>query len=207
MCSGPCVRMGRVRSGSLAADLHGDAHLAGIQGAGRVGFSGYLGVGQVSKNRAVASGSWLRRCRWSNWNGPMGNRLAESRPRSTPVLARVPVLAREPCLRAGRSLRTVGRDRVKDRIAGQPCRAGGWIDRMSGNSTPLLSVRGVTVRFGGVVALDDVYVRRHARADRRADRSQWGGQDDVVQLPQPALRAQRRGNPVRGPVGAVGAAA
>ena len=27
---------------------------------------------------------------------------------------------------------------------------------MSGDSTPLLSVRGVTLRFGGVVALDDV---------------------------------------------------
>jgi branched-chain amino acid transport system ATP-binding protein len=38
----------------------------------------------------------------------------------------------------------------------RPCRAGGWIDTMSGNLTPLLSVRGVTVRFGGVVALDDV---------------------------------------------------
>ena len=51
--------------------------------------------------------------------------------------------------------------------------------------TALLSVRDVTVRFGGIVALDGVSFDIEHRADRGPDRSQRRGQDHPLQLPEP----------------------
>ena len=48
---------------------------------------------------------------------------------------------------------------------------------------PLLSVRDVALRFGGIVALDGVSFDVVAGPDRRADRPERRRQDDAVQLP------------------------
>jgi len=67
----------------------------------------------------------------------------------------------------------------------------------SSSGSPLLSVRDVSVRFGGNRGARWRDVRRLPRPDRRLDRSQRCRQDDAVQLPQPTLHAQRRRHPVR----------
>jgi len=64
----------------------------------------------------------------------------------------------------------------------------------------LLSVEGVTVRFGGVTALNRRRAFRcGAGPDLRPHRAERGRQDDAVQLHLPPLSAERRRDPVRGP--------
>ena len=62
----------------------------------------------------------------------------------------------------------------------------------SPSSTPLLAVRDVTMRFGGIVALDSVSFEMRSRADRRPHRPERGRQDDAVQLREPPLHSRRR---------------
>ena len=54
----------------------------------------------------------------------------------------------------------------------------------------MLSVRDVSVRFGGIVALDGVSFDVRAGPDRRADRPQRRRQDHALQLPVAALHAR-----------------
>ena len=57
----------------------------------------------------------------------------------------------------------------------------------------LLEIEELVVRFGGVTALDEPSFERRAGLDLRPDRPQRRGQDDAVQLRQPALRARVAG--------------
>ena len=59
---------------------------------------------------------------------------------------------------------------------------------MSGRDT-VLRVEHLTMRFGGLVAVDDLSVCGRARRDHGADRPQWGRQDDRVQLHHRLLQA------------------
>ena len=56
-------------------------------------------------------------------------------------------------------------------------------------SVPLLEVRDVVVRFGGIVALDGVSFGLQRGRDSGPDRPQRRRQDHALQLPQPALHA------------------
>ena len=60
-------------------------------------------------------------------------------------------------------------------------------------SEPILRIRDVSVRFGGIVALDRRVVRCRCRGDLRPDRPEWRRQNDAVQLPEPSLRPDRKG--------------
>ena len=61
----------------------------------------------------------------------------------------------------------------------------------AGQAQALLSVRDVSVRFGGIVALDGVSFDVHPGPDRRPDRPQWRRQDHALQLPVAALHPER----------------
>jgi branched-chain amino acid transport system ATP-binding protein len=70
---------------------------------------------------------------------------------------------------------------------------------MAGDSSPLLRVQGVSVRFGGIVALDGVSFDV-ARGDICApDRPQRRRQDHAVQLHEPPVPVPGRRHPVRRP--------
>ena len=71
---------------------------------------------------------------------------------------------------------------------------------MPPSSTPILAVRDVTVRFGGIVALDGVSFDVERGTDRRAHRAQRRRQDDPLQLPEPALHAGPRRHRLPRPV-------
>ena len=47
---------------------------------------------------------------------------------------------------------------------------------------PLLAVQGLTIRFGGVTALEDVSFEVAPRRDLRLDRPERRRQDDALQL-------------------------
>ena len=70
----------------------------------------------------------------------------------------------------------------------------------SSGGSALLSVRGVSVRFGGIVALDDVSFDVAPRRHLRPDRPQRRRQDHAVQLHEPAVPVPGRRHPARGPV-------
>ena len=55
----------------------------------------------------------------------------------------------------------------------------------------MLEVHDLTVRFGGITALDGVGLLRAARRDGGAHRAERSRQDHPVQLPDPALRRRR----------------
>ena len=75
-----------------------------------------------------------------------------------------------------------------------------------GEPVTLVDVQEVTVRFGGIVALDSLTFGIEAGTHLRADRSQRGRQDDDVQRRQPDLRTDVRTGDVRrpGPAGRAG---
>ena len=64
----------------------------------------------------------------------------------------------------------------------------------------LLEIADVTMRFGGIVALEDVTFAVERRPHRRPDRSERRRQDHAVQLPEPALPAGARRHPAGRPV-------
>ena len=72
---------------------------------------------------------------------------------------------------------------------------------------PLLEVADVTVRFGGITALDQVSFAVERGQHRRPDRPERRRQDDAVQLPVAPLQLQRGADRVRGPLAARHAAA
>ena len=72
---------------------------------------------------------------------------------------------------------------------------------------PLLEIRDIALRFGGIVALDGVSFTIETGPDPRSDRPERRRQDDPVQLRQPALHPESRRHPVRGPLAARPAAA
>ena len=57
---------------------------------------------------------------------------------------------------------------------------------------PILEVRDVTLRFGGVISLDEVSLHAAARRDPVGDRPERRRQDVAVQLPDRRLSAARR---------------
>ena len=65
-------------------------------------------------------------------------------------------------------------------------------------AAPLLSIDGVSMRFGGIVALDGVSFDVGAGQICGFIGPERIRQDDAVQLPQPALHAAIRRDPVPG---------
>ena len=65
---------------------------------------------------------------------------------------------------------------------------------------PLLSVRDVALRFGGIVALDGVSFDLHRGQILGPHRPERRRQDDALQLPLAPLHAVCRRHPVRGPL-------
>ncbi len=56
----------------------------------------------------------------------------------------------------------------------------------------MLSINGLTVRFGGLTAVDDLYFEVGRGLDPRPDRPQWGRQVHHLQLHFPLLRSLGR---------------
>ena len=69
------------------------------------------------------------------------------------------------------------------------------------SSTPLVSLRGVSKRYGDLLANDGIDLADRARRDPRASRRERGRQVDPGQDPVRRHRAERRRDPLAGPSG------
>ena len=110
---------------------------------------------------------------------------------------------------------SIGRKSTTAAPAGRECGRGGanqcWrhsrrARRGRRRARRCCGVSGVTVRFGGIVALDSVSFDVQAGQIVRPDRPQRRRQDHPVQLPVPAVPVPGRLDPVRGPLARRGAA-
>ncbi len=91
-------------------------------------------------------------------------------------------MVRDHDLEAARPDRQPPTDRVPETAQGGVRHARARGPRMTASSMPVLRVEHLTMRFGGLLAINDLTFHRGARPDHRADRAERRRQDHGVQL-------------------------